>query len=160
MSKYRTVCIALALASAASVAHAELPNEMSYKSLHCFAGEANIMQSTDTYTVYGFHLRGIGRSQLKEDLLGPLSSECVGTGRIVDSKAEVTGFCQFTDADGDAYLGEFDRVDKNGEWTVVSGSGKFSKMSGGGTYVLTQHPRIAPGRFQGCADSEGTYKFH
>ncbi len=155
MEVKKILLVGLASLWATSVCAAELPKKTSYQSIHCFAGESAGIKHSDTHIVWSFHLRGTSRSKT----FGLLSSQCVGSGSRVDNATRVVGFCQFTDGDGETFLGEFDRTGKNGKWTILSGTGKFSSMKGGGTYVLTGYPRLAPGKFQGCAEGEGTYTF-
>lgn len=82
---------------------------------------------------------------------GPIAAgriECRGTNFWNKSVAEASGVCVFGDGDADdrwmlryrmtntdRAAGTTERFKRIGEWTVVGGTGRFSGMTGSGTYM-------------------------
>ena len=157
----RSVSIALlfGLASAANAAAAELPKEWNYDTMHCFGGTITFVKHGKSHMAFNYHLSGASRSKTSDSPVGLLSSQCLGVGSVIEGASSTNGFCEFIDADGDKFFGVYDRTGPSGTWKVLSGTGKFTGITGGGTYDRIRFPRgLLAGTFSGCSDGKGSYK--
>jgi hypothetical protein len=107
--------------------------------------------------------KGVGTTKTGEGLGHNISTSCIV---VTDTGAGMSsGYCTFTDLDGDQTFIKFERSaaigvasDKPGKWQYTGGTGKYTGISGSGTYVPTYLKASTPGTVQGYSDLEGEYK--
>ena len=151
--------VSIALSYAVATSAGELPKEIDYHNMHCYGGEITATKHDDSHMVYTIHITGVSRSQKAEDPIGMLSSQCLGTGSVINKTSTSMGYCEFIDSDGDKFLGTYERTGPTGDWKILSGTGKFTGMTGGGPYDQIRAPRgLMIGTFSGCSDARGTYR--
>ena len=89
-----------------------------------------------------------------------MSLECVGVFRSEKGAPTANAVCEYLDNDGDKLLGYAERTGvAGGKWRFVSGTGKYTGITGGGEYkYLGRFPRIREGHVQGCNRATGSYE--
>lgn len=83
----------------------------------------------------------------------------------VDDNGFVMGYCSITDADGDAFYLMIQRAAtpqmdswSDGEMLILSGTGKYSGISGGASYTVAFEPATSVASIKGMMSIEGTYR--
>ena len=90
-----------------------------------------------------------------------MSAECGGHYSVSPTGVDSVGQCQYMDADGDKMLvGIPQNHNGNGTWNYISGTGKYTGISGGGEFKPMRQlpPAISPGKAVVCSAATGTYK--
>jgi len=132
--------------------------ETKYSNISCWAGESKTIVHTKTHIAFNSVFRDTLRPypvNAKDDVD---SYECVGVAAIISGKYTHSGYCDGKDKDGSKWFGSFTSNGAQGQWTFISGTGKWKGVQGGGTnQTLGQTPQLRPGTFQGCNLGKGTY---
>lgn len=147
------------LSANTAVLSAELVKQGNYDIEVCWGGTTKAIAHTKSHVAANFLATGVARSKKMGGFLDMSSFQCVGVLRMFSGDITGDAICEFIDADGDNTLFQIDRRNKaGGVWTLVSGTGKFAGISGGGPYKYAgQFPTARQGRFQGCAEATGSY---
>jgi hypothetical protein len=145
--------------SCSGVTAGELAKEGSYDTTFCFAGKSHLIAHSETHIAYSYWLAGTMLSKSSGGIWDMNSGYCVGDGSVIKGASTAEAFCEFMDSDKDKTFGKAIRTGTSGTWKVLSGTGKYAGMTGGGTFeVIGPFPTIKEGTFQGCNRNKGTYK--
>jgi hypothetical protein len=115
--------------------------------IQCGGGQVRSIASSPQHSFTTYEAYTTVRANPSGGLFDMMSGQCLGAGRLVDSKPSVWGHCEWTDRDGDKVLLHFVRSEGLlGKFTVVHGTGKYSGIRGTRDYQVTPFPAILGGR--------------
>lgn len=157
--KNRTLAVCIAtLVTSSAFAGVEVANKGSYEGMLCVSGQLPAVVQSDTEMGGSFDL--IGPMVTKPGTLYHAANiHCLGAWSVVGGNYNENGHCQVVDADGDKIFGKFSRVNADGRWEVISGTGKYAGMTSSGPYTpVAQFPQPIPGTLQHCNKITGTWK--
>lgn len=149
---------AVVLATGSAGAAVDVPPKGNYEGMLCVAGPLPAVVQSDTEMGGSFDL--IGPMVTKPGMLyHGANIHCLGTWSVIGGNYNENGHCQVVDADGDKIFGKFSRVNADGRWEVISGTGKYAGMTSSGPYTpVAQFPQPVPGALQTCNRITGTWK--
>ena len=158
MNARRLTCCLLVLAAGPLHAGVEVAPNGKYEGTLCIAGPLPAVVQSEKEVAGSFDL--IGTIVTKPGAIYHLTNiHCLGAWSVIDGQYHETGHCQVVDNDGDKMLGKFTRVNADGRWDVVSGSGKYAGVTSGGPYgPVGQFPQPVAGTLQHCNRITGTWK--
>ncbi|HXA25835.1 MAG TPA: hypothetical protein VNW90_26440 [Acetobacteraceae bacterium] len=91
-----------------------------------------------------YEQNGIARSDNGNPIFNNLGLRCLGTTEITAGKYSGEGTCTYTDKDGDQIMSTYEVKTQNaGTGAYVSGTGKFTGISGTGEWTVTARPTSA-----------------
>lgn len=91
------------------------------------------------------------RSKVPNGLFDNNGYRCVGYFSVIDSKYYEEGYCEGVNPKGDRWLAFVSGDGQKGTWSMVSGTGAYDGMKGGGEYITaTRFPEVKPGIAQLC----------
>ena len=149
-------------ASNAGAGKVNLPHEGMYTFEFCPIGTAKTFSDDDKFFVMTYDLNAVTRTTPPGQAFDRLGSRCYGIFANVSGRLQDSGFCEFTDLDGDRfwmdYVGHADGG--GGTHRVVHGTGKYDGMTLKGEYRIdldwgSISDEVA---FQGCNPNKGSYK--
>ena len=125
---------------AAAVA-ADLPKEGTYSGTYAGFGTAKVTAIAKERLLVAFDENAL---KVGAGLLDHTTSHCFGLQDVANGMGEVHGYCVGTDPDGDQVVGNAASDGKfasggkkfSGKVTWTTGTGKYTGISGGHTYVL------------------------
>lgn len=158
MNARRIACCLLALAAGPLHAAVEVAPNGKYEGTLCLAGPVPAVVQSDKEMAGSFDV--IGPIVTHPGTLYHLTNiRCLGAWSVIDGQYRENGYCQVVDNDGDRMLGKFTRVNGDGRWDVVSGTGKYAGITSGGPYSpVGQFPQPVAGTLQSCSRISGTWK--
>lgn len=154
------VAMILASAFAGSAFAADIAKQGNYEFIGCWAGEATVIQFSNTN--FGMTLEHTGTilSSPSGSIFDHMTFHCVGSQLSFGGKVYSESACETIDRDGDKTFNHY--------WTSSDGKLNHELLAGTGKYegieftssaqVLGQFPTVKPGAYQGCARETGTYK--
>lgn len=157
--KIRTLAVCLAtFAASGAFAGVDVANKGNYEGMLCVAGPLPAVVQSDSEMGGSFDL--IGPMITKPGMLYHAANiHCLGAWSVVGGQYNENGHCQVVDGDGDKIFGKFSRVNADGRWEVISGTGKYAGMTSSGPYTpVAQFPQPVPGTLQHCNKITGTWK--
>jgi hypothetical protein len=81
---------------------------------------------------------------------------CPGYFTVLDGKYYEEGYCEGVNPKGDRWLIFVSGDGQKGTWSMVSGTGAFDGVKGGGEYITaTRFPEVKPGVVQLCHKVNG-----
>jgi hypothetical protein len=106
--------------------------------LHLYSPTVSILPNGGLY-----HLNGI---------------RCIGVWAVIDGIYQ-NGYCETTDPDGGKQFGKYSNTGSGEKWQIMSGTGKYAGMTGGGSYAAVgRFATQGPGTLQNCTRAVGTYR--
>lgn len=132
--------------------------ETGYDFIVCTHGRRIALEANAGIVAFGVESWGVVASSTTR-FWERASTHCVGYIRVVGGKPVGKGSCKWTEAGGDAAVGEWELPDA-GEptWTWLSGTGKLNGISGGGTFrELFDARPTDPATSAGCRRDWGRY---
>ncbi len=153
---------AFAIASSIATTHAlaavTVAKEGKYENIGCYTSTMQV--NAPVKGQMGGSYEGIGTTVTKEgDIFNNTSGRCLGTFTMVGEEYREMGSCSFTDADGDAFFGLYERKNQDiGSWKVTGGTGKYEGMQQSGTWMPFTQITAPAGRAQACNKQSGTWK--
>jgi hypothetical protein len=130
-----------------------------YDVTQCYSGTYTLLSPSEKLAILTFDLNGIMRSNTSDKTFDNHTFHCIGMQRIYgkDQKWE-TGNCTVQAPDGSIQVGEFNVKNQDKTWKVLYGTGRYEGIESGGPYkTITEGKPIAPGTFQACDRSTGTF---
>jgi hypothetical protein len=154
----KTLAFAIATTATAGFAAVNVAKEGKYENIGCYT--STMQTNAPVKGQMGGSYEGIGTTVTKEgDIFNNTSGRCLGTFTMVGEEYHEMGSCSFTDADGDAYFGLYERKNKEtGTWKVTGGTGKYEGMQQTGTWMPYTQITAPAGRAQACNKQSGTWK--
>ena len=151
------VCVATMVTSSA-LAGVEVAGKGNYEGMLCVAGPLPAVVQSDTEMSGSFDL--IGPMVTKPGMLYHAANiHCLGAWSLIGGNYHENGHCQVVDAAGDKIFGKFSRVNADGRWEALSGTGKYAGIVSSGPYTpVAQFPQPVPGTLQHCNKITGTWK--
>jgi hypothetical protein len=157
--KIRALAVCLAtIAVQPALAGVEVANKGNYEGMLCVSGSLPGVVQSDSEMGGSFDL--IGPVVSKPGMLYHATTiHCLGAWSVIGGQYNENGLCQVVDGDGDKIFGKFSRVNADGRWEVISGTGKYAGMTSSGPYTpVAQFPQPVPGTLQHCNKITGTWK--
>jgi len=130
----------------------------SYDGMTCYVGTHHVIAGTKGTAggSYEVILTGVAK---EGDPFYNTAGRCVGSYVVIGEELNEYGFCTYSDIDGDAYFGTYDRHNKApGNWKVTGGTGKYDQMQMTGTFVFSVQPPQPLNMLQGCSKVTGIWK--
>lgn len=91
------------------------------------------------------------RSNTPNSLFDNAAYRCPGYFTVLDGKYYEEGYCEGVNPKGDRWLIFVSGDGQKGTWSMVSGTGAFDGVKGGGDYITaTRFPEVKPGVVQLC----------
>lgn len=161
--QFATIFVSAALvAGHAEAGKVDMPNEGGYTFEFCPIGTAKTFSDNDKFFVMAYDLNAVTRTTPPGLVFDRLGGRCYGIFANVSGRMQDSGFCEFTDLDGDKFWMDYIGHPEGGGGThrVVHGTGKYNGMTLQGEYQVdldwgSISNDIA---FQGCNPNKGTYK--
>lgn len=145
--------IVVALGSAASVASAQQPFDVTY----CSNAAVTRLHDADGVLVWALDGKGIAMSAEEGGLFNNMTSQCAIVGRSVGGKPSGNGYCKYMDPDGDVVVWEVAINGPEDTFRAVQGTGKWKGIKAEGVAVLlTKAKPISPDLRQVCRRFKGT----
>ena len=162
ISIHHIVTFSCAVFSAQLAVAAPLPKEGPTNLLLCLAGDAPpTMIFSKEHMLGTLAWTGALWNVTPGGPFDSMSAECGGHYSVSPTGVDSVGQCQYMDADGDKMLVSIPQNHNgNGSWIFISGTGKYTGISGGGDFKPMRQlpPAITPGKAVVCSAATGTYK--
>ena len=100
----------------------------------------NVQPITEGLVIVGISNSGVMNLEDSSNPLNGAQGSCGGSALIQNGKVTGSGFCIYTDSDGDQSIVSWTAQALNksggndGVWEFVTGTGKYANASGGGSY--------------------------
>jgi hypothetical protein len=138
---------------------ADFPKEGKYDITTCFAGIANSIDFSKTYSAASYEITGTARSNPPGGFLDMASFRCIGFNGTIDGKLSGMNMCAAVDQDGDKMFVRNIVEGPRNTLEAVAGTGKYEGIVRTGVNdSLGAFPAVKPGTLQGCGHGTGTYK--
>lgn len=150
----------LAMCAGGAWAAVEVAGQGNYDAMDCMGGPITSIALSDSHVAGMYDVTGtlVGKPGM---LYHMTSIRCLGAWSIIDGKYGDSGNCVIVDLDGDKMIGRYAQPHGSGEgtWTVIAGTGKYSRVSSEGVYrAIGQFPQPYAGNTQLCSRVTGTWK--
>ena len=134
--------------------------QQAFSALVCRAGTITGLAKAQDLVVFGLDQRGIILAEDAAKTFDNATQRCVGAIAVIRGTSSGGGFCRSVDpTTGDTTISEWTSAAKPGSGTFkyLSGTGKWSGITGGGDYHTAAVTRpIDDGTYQNCVRVKGS----
>ena len=139
---------------------ADLARAGKFEFIACLAGKQTEIVHGPKHVAGTAEILGTQRSNPPGALFDSTSSRCVYRYSYIDGNYDADGFCEFLDAQGDAYLLKFKHLPgQAGALEGLHGTGKYSGMRLRGEYDRAASFPGTPGNAHMCVKATGDFTF-
>ena len=139
---------------------ADLARAGKFEFIACLAGKQTEIVHGPKHVVGTAEILGTQRSNPAGSLFDLTASRCLYSYSYIDGMYSADGFCEFLDAQGDAYLMRFNRPrGQTGVLDGLHGTGKYAGMKLRGEYDRAAAFPATPGNAHACVKATGDFTF-